>query len=126
MTGPRHDADARIAALVEDLATVEERLDPDAHARHRRTADLITVLIVLPVIVGLDWHAEAPLLMLAAMVGGLVLNRIPQWFTRWRLRREQERLFEEYGEMVALAGGRTPGGMTGLGDALPLGSGDTP
>ena len=92
--------DVRLAALVDELAAVEERLDPETHVRDRRVADLITVLLLLPLAIGLDWHAERPLLMLGAMVGGLVLNRIPQWFTRWRLRRAQERLFGEYARVL--------------------------
>lgn len=95
--------DVRVSALVDELAAVEERLDPESHAEQRRTADLITVLALLPITVALDWHAEQPLLMLGAMVGGLVLNRIPQWVTRWRLQREQDRLFDQYRRIRDLA-----------------------
>lgn len=101
MTPVNHDV--RVAALVDELAALETRLDPETHGRDRRVADLITVAMLLPLVVGFDWHANRPLLMLAAMVGGLVLNRIPQWITRWRLRREQERVFDEYARVLSLA-----------------------
>ena len=93
----------RVAALVDELAAAESRLDTEAHPRERRVADLVTVALLLPLAIGLDWHADRPLLLLGAMLGGLVLNRIPLWITRWRLRREQERLFGEYTRVLELA-----------------------
>ena len=95
--------DVRVSALVDELAAIEARLDPDKHGQDRRVADLITVTMLVPLAIGLDWHAEHPLLMLGLMVAGLVVNRVPQWFTRWRLKRAQERLFEEYNRILELS-----------------------
>lgn len=95
--------DVRVAALVDELAAVETRLDPETHPRDRRVADLVTVAVLLPFAIGLDWHAERPLLLLGAMLSALVLNRVPFWITRWRLSREQERLFGDYRRILELA-----------------------
>ena len=97
------DHDVRVAALVDELAALETRLDPEQHGKDRRVADLVTVGMLLPFAIALDWHAQEPLLMIAMMVGALWLKRIPQWVTRFRLRRQQDRLFREYNRILELA-----------------------
>lgn len=109
----------KVTALLDELAAIESRLDPQSHSRHRRTADLITVATLLPVTVALDWHADRPLLMLGAMVTALFLNRIPQWATHWRLRREQERLFREYDRLRELPGDDSGNPPVGSGEERP-------
>ena len=77
-----------IAARVERVAEIEAQLDPALRRRGRITADAITVSILGPLSVALDWHATQPFLMLALMGGALVANRAIPLFTERKLRRE--------------------------------------
>jgi hypothetical protein len=113
--------DERVAVLVDELAAVESRLDTQSHPSERRVADLVTVALLLPLAIGLDWHAERPLLLLGAMLGAIVLNRIPLLITRWRLSRAQERLFGEYTRILELTEGVSGASSPGRDSAPTLG-----
>ena len=77
-----------IAARVERVAEIEAQLDPALRRRGRITADAITVSILGPLSIVLDWHATQPFLMLGLMGGALVANRAIPLFTERKLRRE--------------------------------------
>ena len=97
----RHDV--RVAALLDELNELERRLDPEAHRKGQRIADLITVAVAVPLIVVLGLSIERPLLLFGLMLLALLLNRIPLWWSRHKLQAAHEKLFREYSEMVALA-----------------------
>ena len=95
--------DVRVGALLDELSAIEERLDPDNHRKAQLTADSITVALLLPLVIHLDWYARYPLLMFGLMIAALALNRIPPLLTRRRLRKEHDELFARYQEVLDLA-----------------------
>lgn len=101
MTPTNHDV--RVAALLDQLSAIEHRLDPAAHRRGQRIADLATVAVAVPTVYLLNLPIDRPLMLFGFMVAGLVLNRIPSWMARRKLVRAQDRLFKEYSEIVGLA-----------------------
>ena len=61
-------------------------------------ADLVTVVILAPIAVSLDWHASQPILILALMLAGLCLNRLFPLLSERTLRRERDQLFAAQAE----------------------------
>lgn len=87
--------DEAITARLERVAEIEARIDPGPRRRGRIIADLITVAVIGPFMLGFDLHITRPFMMLGLMSTALALNHLVPLITERRLRRERERLLGE-------------------------------
>jgi len=106
--------DVRVTALLDELSAIETRLDPAAHRRGQLIADAVTVAIALPAMLLLGLSIDRPLVLFGLMVVGLLLNRIPPWLSRRKLREAQDRLFKEYSEIAESGDAAAARGGPGL------------
>lgn len=92
---PSSSEDESTTARLARVAEIEAEIDPSRRRRGRIVADLVTVGIVAPIAVALDFHVTRPFLLLALMAGALAVNRLVPLLTERRLRRERNRLLAE-------------------------------
>lgn len=86
------ERDARAARLLDEVAAIEDRLDPMPAKRGQRLADLITLALVAELFLLLDGELRYPLLLVALLVAAGVLNRTLTALTTRSLRRDRDRL----------------------------------
>jgi len=86
------------ATKLAELDTIEARLDPEGRRRGRLTADLLTIAVLAPISIALDWHATRPMLMLTLMVVGVGLNHTIPLLTERSLRKKRAQLLAAMGD----------------------------
>jgi hypothetical protein len=84
--------DESTAARLDRVAEIEAKIDPTLRRRGRIVADLVTVAVVAPLSIALDFHVTRPFVMLALMGAALALNHVVPMITERRLRAERQRL----------------------------------
>ena len=84
--------DESTAARLERVAEIEARIDPSLRRRGRIVADLVTICVVAPLAIALDFHVTRPLVMLALICAALALNHVVPLITERHLRAERQRL----------------------------------
>ena len=87
--------DERAARLVDDLAAIEDRLDPAPAKQGQLLADVITLALVATLWVVVDGNVRYPLLLATLLVAARGVHRLLPLFLQRSLRRERDRLLGE-------------------------------
>lgn len=87
--------DEATAARIDRVAAIEAQIDPSRRRTGRILADLVTIAVIAPVAIALDFHVTRPFVMLALLGGALALNHLVPLITERRLRAERTRLLAE-------------------------------
>ncbi len=88
--------DEATAARLDRVAEIEAKIDPTVRRRGRVIADLVTIALVVPLAITLDFHVTRPLIMLALLAAALALNHLLPLVTERRLRAERQRLLAAF------------------------------
>jgi len=94
-------ADHRLVEILDRLDEVEAGLDPVPRQRGQMIADLVTLAVLVPMGILIDWDFNRPFLLLALLVGAVGLNRAIWSVLRLPLRRERDQLLAQLREQTA-------------------------
>lgn len=96
--------DRQLAEILDRLDEVEAGLDPVPRQRGQLIADLVTLAILVPMGILIDWDFNRPFLLLALLLGAVGLNRALWSVLRIPLRRERDHLLAQLRERAVEAG----------------------
>ena len=85
-------SDGRTAKLLEELAAIEDRLDPTPARSGERLADLLTVAVVGVVALVLDVELRYPLLLIGLLIAARGLSHLVPFLRNRSLRASRDRL----------------------------------
>lgn len=90
----RADREARTAELLDRVAELEDRLDPEPLQRGQRIADLVTLAVLTPLILWVGEGLRYPLLLLALLLGARSLSRLIPYLRNRQIRDDRDRMLE--------------------------------
>lgn len=88
----RVQRDARTSELLDELASIEDRLDPGPRWSGQRIADLVTLAVIVVATLALDLELRYPALLIALLLVARVSTRIVRSVTDRSLHRERDQL----------------------------------
>lgn len=90
----RDERDERTGRLLDEIAAIEDRLDPRPRRRGQRLADLALLVLIGAATILLDLELRYPILLIGLLFAGRGLTHLVARASGRSLRRERDRLLE--------------------------------